>query len=95
MSDRNSSGDLTKIGVWFVLSVTITGSAVLAVNATDKVRALHGELQAAIVAHDEQMKEQSRLLLERSARAALPEVEQVATEQLGMKFPSTAVRLEP
>jgi len=34
------------------------------------------------------------LLLERSARVALPEVEQVATEQLGMKFPATAMRLE-
>jgi len=94
MTDRNSSSDLAKIGLWFVLSATITGSAILAVNATDKVRTLHGELQAAIAAHDEQMKEQSRLLLERSARVALPEVEQVATEQLGMKFPATAMRLE-
>jgi cell division protein FtsL len=95
MTDRSGSSDLAKIGVWLVLSVTITGSAILAVNATDEVRALHGELQAAITAHDEQMKEQSRLLLERSARAAWPEVEQVATEQLGMKFPATAMRLEP
>lgn len=87
--------EFSRIAVWMLLSAGIIGSAVLAVDATHEVRMLHAELQAAIADHDEQMKEQSRLLLERSARAALPEVEQVASEQLGMKFPAAALRLEP
>lgn len=87
--------ELSRIAIWMLLSAGIVASAVLAVDATHEVRTLHGELQAAIAEHDEQMKEQSRLLLERSARAALPEVEQVASEQLGMKFPAAALRLEP
>ncbi len=87
--------DLARIGIWMLLAAGVMASAILVVDATHEVRSLHSELQAAITAHDEQMKERSRLLLERSARAALPEVEQVATEQLGMKFPHAALRLEP
>lgn len=87
--------DLLRIGVWMLLAAGIMASAILVVDATHEVRTLHSELQAAIADHDEQMKERSRLLLERSARAALPQVEQVATEQLGMKFPPAALRLDP
>jgi cell division protein FtsL len=87
--------DVMRIGIWVVLAALITASALLVVDSTHRVRTLHGEMQSAIEAHDEQMKEQSRLLLERSARAALPAVEQVATEELGMKFPLTTMRVGP
>lgn len=85
--------ELTRIGVWLLLSAMIIASAILAVDATQQVRLLHAQLQTAIAEHDEQMKEQSRLLLERSARAALPEVEAVATTDLGMRFPAAALRI--
>jgi len=87
--------DVMRIAIWVALAVAVIFSALLVIDATNEVRVLHRELQAAVEARDEQMKEQSRLLLERSAEAALPVVEQIAIDQLGMQFPGQIVRVTP
>lgn len=83
----------TRIVAWVVLAVGIVSSALLVVRSTHELRVLHHEMQAVRKAHDEQLTQQSRLLLERSAKAALPGVEQVAVEQLEMEFPAEIARI--
>jgi len=86
---------IARIVIWTALALGIAGSALLVIKSTREMGKLHHELQLVGVAHDEQLMEQSRLLLERSAKAALPGVEQVAVEQLGMEFPVKIARIEP
>lgn len=86
---------ITRIIIWTALALGIAGSALLVIKSTREMGKLHHELQLVSAAHDEQLMEQSRLLLERSAKAALPGVEQVAVEQLGMEFPVKIARIEP
>ncbi len=73
----------------------IASSALLVVKSTREMGELHHEMQQIGIDHDRQLMQQSRLLLERSAKVALPGVEQTAVEQLGMEFPVKIARIEP
>lgn len=76
-----------------VLLLAVVGSGLQVVFATQEVRLLHGELQAAQRAQDEYLAEYSRLLLERSALSAYQNVERLAETELAMQFPETVERL--
>lgn len=73
----------------------IASSALLVVKSTREMGELHHAMQQVGIDHDKQLMQQSRLLLERSAKIALPGVEQTAVEQLGMEFPVKIARIEP
>jgi len=81
--------------LWFVALLALAASGLQVTRTTQQVRELHAELEAAQAAHDEALARHSRLLLERSALAAYQKVEQLAEEQLAMKFPDTVEEVAP
>ena len=86
---------LIRVSIWTALAIGIAISALLVVKSTREMGELHHEMQQVGIDHDRQLMQQSRLLLERSAKVALPGVEQTAVEQLGMEFPIQIARIEP
>lgn len=86
---------LARISIWISLAVGIASSALLVVKSTREMGELHHEMQQIGIDQDQQLMLQSRLLLERSAKVALPGVEQTAIEQLGMEFPAKIARIDP
>ena len=86
---------LVRVSIWTALAIGIAISALLVVKSTREMGELHHEMQQVGIDHDRQLMQQSRLLLERSAKVALPGVEQTAVEQLGMEFPIQIARIEP
>lgn len=86
---------LNRVSIWTALAIGIAISALLVVKSTREMGELHHEMQQVGIDHDRQLMQQSRLLLERSAKVALPGVEQTAVEQLGMEFPVQIARIEP
>ncbi|MCP5179382.1 MAG: cell division protein FtsL [Pseudomonadales bacterium] len=81
--------------LWSVLALGVCASALWVVNTSHEIRQMHKRMQAARESYDEQLAMQSRLLLERSAAAALPQVEKIATERLAMQFPTDIRRVFP
>lgn len=86
---------LARLAIWIALAVGIASSALLVVKSTREMGELHHAMQQVGIDHDKQLMQQSRLLLERSAKVALPGVERTAVEQLGMEFPARITRIEP
>ena len=77
-----------KVVVGFLL-LCVVGSGLQVVYTSERVRQLHGELQAAQRRQDAQLAEHSRLLLERSVETSYQNVELVAERRLAMVFPET------
>ena len=71
----------------------VVASGVQVVARTHEVRQLHQALEASRHHQDRLAAEHSRLLLERGARSAYFNVEQVAETKLGMRFPERVERL--
>jgi cell division protein FtsL len=82
------------VGVVLLL-LAVVGSGVQVAYSSQKVRFLHGELQAAQLRQDAELAEHSRLLLELSMETSYANVERVAQSQLDMIFPERAEQLEP
>jgi len=76
-----------------VLLAGVVASGVQVVARTHEVRLLHQALEASRRHQDRLAAEHSRLLLERGARSAYYNVEQVAQSKLGMRFPDRVERL--
>ena len=77
-----------KLAVGLLLLIVV-GSGVQVVYTSERVRQLHGDLQAAQRRQDAQLAEHSRLLLERSVETSYQNVELVAQRRLAMVFPET------
>lgn len=82
---------------WLVLAALIiaVASGIQVAEQAHQVRKLQGELEVMQRTQDELLAEYSRLLLERSTLAAYQNVERLAEQELGMRFPDTVERLEP
>lgn len=77
-----------KLAVGLLLLIVV-GSGVQVVYTSERVRQLHGDLQAVQRRQDAQLAEHSRLLLERSVETSYQNVELVAQRRLAMVFPET------
>ncbi|MBH79296.1 MAG: cell division protein FtsL [Gammaproteobacteria bacterium] len=62
---------------------------------SQRVRDLHGQLQAVQMHQDAQLAEHSRLLLERSVETSYQNIERIAQADLAMVFPEHVEHLEP
>ncbi len=76
-----------------ILLAGVVASAVQVVERTHEVRRLHQALEASRHHQDRLAAEHSRLLLERGARSAYYNVEQMAATRLGMRFPERVERV--
>ena len=61
--------------------------AVLSAGAAEQTRLLAGELDAAWNEGDAKLQTYSRLLIERSALRSYARLDEIASEQLGMRYP--------
>ena len=78
---------------WLLALLVLVGSGIQVVFSTHKARQLHIALQIAQADQDGQLANHSRLLLERSALAAFQNVERLAEDELGMRFPMEVERI--
>ena len=76
-----------------LLLVAVVASGVQVAYSSQKLRFLHGELQAAQQQQDGELAKHSRLLLERSMETSYANVERVAQAQLDMVFPERAEQI--
>lgn len=76
-----------------ILLAGVVASGVQVVARTHEVRQLHQALEASRRHQDRLAAEHSRLLLERGARSAYYNVEQMAQTKLGMRFPDRVERV--
>ena len=84
-----------KLAVCSTLLLGVVGSGLLAVDAANEVRVLHGRLQQAADRQDQEVVAYSRLLLERGALTAYQNVERIAVVELKMQFPDTISEVDP
>ncbi len=70
-----------------VLLVAVLASAVHVVHKAHQVRELHSQLESATKAYNALLDRNTRLLLERGARASYNHIEEVAKDELAMRFP--------
>lgn len=84
------SGGLGLRAALMVVFAALVASGIGVVWTAHRIRTLNAELEVLQARHDALMVRRGQLLLERSAFADLGRVESLATQELGMKIPSTS-----
>ena len=80
-------------GFWFLFLLGLNVmSALVLVFSTHDLRQIHQSLDEAQKDETAELARHSRLLLEKSTRAGLNEVESIALRELGMEFPNNLAK---
>jgi cell division protein FtsL len=87
----NSQSKTVLLGVLLLLGITISGIQVA--HQAQLARQLFAAQEQGRADHDELLADHSRLLLERSALSSYQNVDQIAEDQLAMRFPDTVERV--
>ena len=85
------SGALRPLVLGAVLLLICVGLGLQIAHQSQRVRALYGELQQNQRDQDALLAEHSRLLLERATLASYHNVDRLAEQELGMRFPDRVV----
>lgn len=85
---------LAQVVIMGLLLLAVVASGVQVAHYSQRVRDLHGQLQAVQLRQDTELAEHSRLLLERSVEASYQNVEHIAESSLAMVFPEHVEHLE-
>ena len=91
--DFQQESKIVKGGFWFLFLLGLNVvSALVVVFTTHELRQIHQSLDEAQRDETAELARHSRLLLEKSARAGLNEVESIARRELDMEFPNNLAK---